>query len=308
LKWLMAEAFHYHTTVSLHINMIDATADSPLWDTYVQHDIIAKDKTGALMKGEIFGSWTGADTQSYQLSYAQEWKTGYAQKRIDGLLAMLPIQKAGTIHIDAFHSMAPRHRNEPISPFLGNTTEDEIATQRKIFRYFRDKGVDVTCEGSTFLRQDPFVGLQPMAWHYDAPAPNIPASLYCGTVMPAEQAIRQDPQNLSGLKEQFCEQVIPWYDHNNTSAPQGGQKTREGDDLCLPALWRDHVLIAYSKNGYDSKTWTLPPGWDGVNRVQVSEITLQGATSLTTLPVELGTITLSVHPGQELEIQPVTSR
>jgi hypothetical protein len=44
--------------------------------------------------------------QSYQISYAQEWKLGYAQKRIDALLRMLPeLKEAGTIHIDAFKSI-----------------------------------------------------------------------------------------------------------------------------------------------------------------------------------------------------------
>jgi len=39
----------------------------------------------------VFGSWIGPDTQSYQISYTREWELGFAEKRIDGLLAMLPI-------------------------------------------------------------------------------------------------------------------------------------------------------------------------------------------------------------------------
>ena len=305
LKWLMAEAFKYHTTVSLHINMLDATADSPLWDAYVEHDIVARDKNGTLMKGEVFGSWVGPDTQSYQLSYAQEWKAGYARKRIDGLLAMLPIQKAGTVHIDAFHSVAPLHSNEPISPFLGNTTGDEIAAQRKTFRYFRDRGVDVTCEGSTFLRQDPFIGLQPMAWHYDPPAQNIPPSLYCGTPMAAEEQIREDPQNLKGLKEGFCLDVLPRYDGNNSPLASSGPSPREIGEVFLPAPWLKQTLIAYSKNGCHDKTWPLPPGWEGVMQVQVMEIALDGPGAAKQVSTEDGSVTLSLDPGEELEIQPV---
>ena len=48
----------------------------------------------------------------------------------------------------------------------------------------RDYGLDVTSEHSTGARLDPFVGLQPMAWVYEPPAPDIPPSLYCGTPMP----------------------------------------------------------------------------------------------------------------------------
>jgi len=104
LKWLMSEAKKYNTTISLHINMIDAFEDSPLWDEYLENDIIAKDKEGNLIKGEVHSGM-----QSYQISYTQEWNLGYAQKRIDNLLSMLPgLKTAGTIHIDAFHSYRPR--------------------------------------------------------------------------------------------------------------------------------------------------------------------------------------------------------
>jgi hypothetical protein len=308
LKWLMAEAFKYHTTVSLHINMIDATQDSPLWDTYVANNVVAKDKCGNLIKGEHWGSWIGRDTQSYQLSYDQEWKTGLARKRIDALLAMLPIEQAGTIHIDAFHSVAPTHSDGPISPFLGNTIDDDIAAQRKIFRYFRDRGVDVTCEGSTFLRKDPFVGLQPMAWHYDPPGPNIPARLYCGTPMAAEEQIKEDPQNLHGLKEGFCLDVLPWYDQNNSPSAPWGPPPRASGDVFLPALWLKQTLIAFSKNGCHDKTWQLPPGWEGITQVQATEITLNGPGAPERISTEDGNITLSLSPGEGLEIQPVPPR
>lgn len=48
----MEKAKQYNTIVSLHINMFDAYEDSPLWDEYVQNDIIAKNKDGSLRKGE----------------------------------------------------------------------------------------------------------------------------------------------------------------------------------------------------------------------------------------------------------------
>ena len=37
LRWLMREARKYHTTVSLHINMVDAFEESPLWDLSLIH-------------------------------------------------------------------------------------------------------------------------------------------------------------------------------------------------------------------------------------------------------------------------------
>ncbi|MDR1980252.1 MAG: endo-alpha-N-acetylgalactosaminidase family protein, partial [Tannerellaceae bacterium] len=47
MKWLMREASNYNTTVSVHINMFDAYEDSPLWDTYVANDIIARNTDGS---------------------------------------------------------------------------------------------------------------------------------------------------------------------------------------------------------------------------------------------------------------------
>lgn len=81
LKWLMSEGFNHHTTVSLHLNMFDAYADSPLWETYLKNDIIAKDRNGVLIKGELHGAGTGPDSQSYYISYARDWDTGFAKSR-----------------------------------------------------------------------------------------------------------------------------------------------------------------------------------------------------------------------------------
>lgn len=314
LKWLMAEGFKYHTTVSLHVNMFDAYEDSPLWPEYTNLNIVARAEDGSLIKGELEGE-PAPDTQIYNLSYAREWQTGLAQKRIDGLLAMLPIQRAGTIHLDAFHSLRPvphaypqeKYPNLPksdtrISPFLNIPLEEEVATQRKIFRYFRDKGVDVTSEGSTFLRPDAFVGLQPMAWDYVPPAPGIPPSLYDGTPMRAEPEIRADPVNLTGLRRKFCLDVVPWYFTNNAPNPGMARTMREGDDICLPALWRKRTLVAYSGKGCAGKTWPLPSGWGGVRRVRVSEITLTGPNFLREIPVEDGAITLRLEPDEAVAI------
>ena len=225
IKWLMEEAKKYNTTVSLHINMFDAYEDSPLWDEYVQNDIIAKNKDGSLREGE----W------GYPISYAQEWKTGLAQKRIDSLCSLLPIQETGTIHIDAFHSWAPIGEKGPgerpfikgpISPYLGFTPEEETEAQKKIFKYWASKGIDVTSEGATFLRISAFEGLQPMAWWVDWDVQKYldwPAAYYTGgtdrrdlgklfgTSMHGEDIFKNDPENLSGFLKEFCLTTLPWY-------------------------------------------------------------------------------------------------
>jgi hypothetical protein len=312
LKWLFNEAKAYNTTISLHINMLDAFKDSPLWDEYYAKNIIAKDSLGNPIKGEVFGGM-----QSYQLSYTQEWKLGYAQKRIDKLIEMIPeLTDAGTIHIDAFHSMRPSGVGEPISPYLGYSIDDEIATQRKIFRYWRKKGIDVTCEGGKYwLRIDPFLGLQALSWHYDERTfakedwlnkpknfTALPSELCCYTPMQAESAIRKDPVNLPGLIEEFCLKAVPWYYKRNGDVSKAGTTIISDDEVICPALWRDRTIVAYSKTGFSTKKIRVPSNWVGVKQVKVSLITLNKTEEKEIISVNDGVILLSLGKNEPMVI------
>lgn len=183
LIWLMEEAFHYHTTVSLHINMTDAYEDSPLWETYINNDLIAKKENGELMN---IGEWGHfIKKTAYQVNYSKEWESGYAKKRIDGLLDYLPIKRAGTIHCDAFFARAS----------LNTSLESEKEAKRKIIRYLRDCGVDLTTEflhgtkvnesEETFTggNDSGVIGLIPCIWHFNQSQEDYmkrPASLING--------------------------------------------------------------------------------------------------------------------------------
>jgi len=323
LRWLLREGRKHHTTVSLHINMFDAYEDSPLWAEYLAKDIIAKGKDGLPLKGEVFGG-----QQSYQLSYAKEWETGCAQRRIDALLKMLPeIKEAGTLHIDAFHNYPPIPHAYPagqypdrdlsfkgISPFLGYGADKECAAMRRSFRYFRDHGVDITAEGSTFLRADAHVGLQPMAWDYQAPAGGIPPKLYCGTPMRAEAQIRANPSTLPGLLDQFCLGAAPWLWANHlrhdddSKQPQAGDwaKILQGGDCCVPLPWRTNpALVAYSRNGYASKSLSLPAHWNGKTHARLSRIAPDGSKLDDAGKTEIkdGQLKLSLKAGEALLIE-----
>lgn len=98
LLWLMREARHYHTVVSVHINMFDAYPNSPLWQTYLDKGLLVTEADGTLQKA---GIWNGM--QAYCVSYPREWDSGFAQKRIDEICSLLPLQEAGTVHLDAFN-------------------------------------------------------------------------------------------------------------------------------------------------------------------------------------------------------------
>jgi len=301
LRWLMREARKFNALVSLHINMFDAYPESPLWDLYVEKDIIAKDKEGKVIPGK---EWAGM--VSYQISYTQEWKMGLAQKRIDDLIEMLPeLKESKTIHIDAFLGARPLDQKGLISPYLGYTQEEELATQRKIYRYWRDRGIDVTSEWAFGLRPDRFVGLQPWAWHQGDKLEDLPDELYCTNVMKEGREIKEDWENLTGLLEQFCLYVIPWYYKNNTSACKGSQQIQDGDDICIPALWRDdNSVIAYSKQGYDSRTWELPPDWKDVKTASLFRITLTGLEDAGVARVSGGKVNLSVKSDEALLLRP----
>jgi hypothetical protein len=313
LKWLIVQAQQYHTTVSLHINMIDAYPDSPLWSAYDKNNIILKDVSGTPIKGEVFDG-----VQSYQISYAQEWKLGFAQKRIDDLLRMLPeLRQGATIHIDAFHSIQPTRPKDPLSsPYLHLTIDDEVTAQRKIFRYWRANGMDVTTEyamGS--LRKDPFIGLQPMAWWFSldqfekynwvnkpADFKALPPTLYVGTPMHAEEEIKKDSEHLTGLSTEFCTNVVPWYFANNPQSNKEDLRT-DGGNILAPALWRSYTLVGCSPTGYASKTWRLPASWKGTSRVRLTHVTMDGLQRPEVLPVTNGSITLTLKANEVVAVQ-----
>ena len=343
MKWLMDEAFKYNTAVSVHINMIDAYDDSPLWDTYVANNIIARNTDGSLRSGE----W------GWPVSYTQEWNTGYAQKRIDGICEMLPLAKAGTVHIDAFHTWAPFTPNgSPISPFLGYTAEQEQETQEKIYRYWASKGIDVTSEcARNNLRFSAFEGLQPAAWWFNQTLEEYmkwPASYYCGGVPPnaalgrlfgtsmgGEDIIRKDPQQMPGFLKQFCTQTLPWYFLNRLQRMEyiqtedyrevhfsSGVKTRiEGGeytikqndrilqyngDVFMPALWMDNpAIVTYTTDGYENKTWLLPNDWNQYATVDMYRITMDGVKSFQqNIIIKEREVSLSLNKDMALLIVP----
>lgn len=231
LRWLIREGRKFNTTVSLHINMVDAYRQSPLWDEYVAKDCFAKDESGKLLIAGI--QVQGEDM--YNVVYPKEWEAGLAQRRIDGLIKMIPELKEGhTIHIDVF--IANRDGGKPISPWHakpengGLTPEKYVETQRQIFHYWRDRGFDVTGEG-IFWAHPPgegFTGLQAMSWWYFCDTGyqlQIPEYLMArgrtdrggdgdfrfGSSMHGEEIWQKDKDNMPGFLGMFCRTTLPWY-------------------------------------------------------------------------------------------------
>lgn len=130
---LMQEAKKYNTTVSLHINFTDAYEDSPLFPEYEAAGALIRDGGGRPAAIERYNG-----KRCYKVSYKEEWTSGLFVKRAERLFAMLPIESAGTVHVDNFQCYVNR------KPFV--SAQEEMFYRDKMIAYLRAKGVDITTE------------------------------------------------------------------------------------------------------------------------------------------------------------------
>jgi hypothetical protein len=310
--------------------MLDASRSSPLWQEYLDRDVLARNADGSLRE-YVWG---------HPISYTREWDEGLTKRRIDVLFDMFDMREIGTIHVDALHQYVPNQGTGPISPYHGISTDQEIETQKKIIRYFRDRGVDVTSEFAYSYRKDPLLGLQPMSWHFrNVDQMRIPPTLHIGGAggdarfgasMQGEGTIRRDPVNLTGFLDEFAKTTLAWYYLNRRERisdedgvvtfaggvtsrrvdgrlriEQGDVLLRDGDDLFVPALWQEREIIAYSGAGYESRSWRLPESWRRVRAVDIHRIGLDGLTRIAReQPVRDGALTLSLPAGTAVSIVP----
>ncbi len=296
LRWLIREARAVNGLATLHINMFDAYEDSPLFDAYAARDILAKDIDGKLIVGN---RWWGMDC--YHVSYTQEWKHGLAQRRIDDLIAMVPeIQENHCVYIDAFLGARKADQQGPISPYLGYSKQEEARTMRKIFRYWRDRDIDVAGEHVHGIRVDRFVGLQPHTASQMKHIEDLPDTLFCGN--PAHFGFTSTDVNEAFLAP-FWSQFLPWYNRNNPRYTADGSEYADGDDVFMPVLWcPEPTRVAYSRKGYANRTWQLPKDWERLPSLRLARLTADGAEQPREIPVTNGTVTLHLEPNQAVRL------
>ena len=168
LRAMMREARKYNADVSLHINMDDAYTNSPLWSTYAENDLLCKGKDG---KPKPYATWGGEP--AYAISHLKEWRSGFARKRILGLLELLPeLKESKTIHIDALYGRE--------SPGDGISIKDDVAAIDACVGFWHDLGLDVTTE---FLPSYDQIGYFPFFYHLNLDERHkilYPPSLICG--------------------------------------------------------------------------------------------------------------------------------
>jgi hypothetical protein len=196
---------------------------------------VAKDCIARELDGQLRVGGQSMQRNAYNVVYPREWEAGLAQRRIDGLIQMIPeLQEGHTIHVDVF--IANREGGKPLSPWHaqpengGLTPEKFVETQRKIFHYWRDRGFDVTGEG-IFWAHPPgegFTGLQAMSWWYPDDKKyqmEIPECLMArgrtsregdgdfrfASSMHGEEIWQQDKDAMPGFLGMFCRTTLPWY-------------------------------------------------------------------------------------------------
>jgi hypothetical protein len=104
--------------------------------------------------------------------------------------------------------------------------------------------------------------------------------------------------------EEFCLLVMPWHYKNNPNGNEDPEPMIDDGNICMPALWCEvPTLIAYSRDGYESKTWPLPADWQGVEKVSVATVTTEGREAVGEVEVENGRICLSLGENQAVEIR-----
>jgi hypothetical protein len=326
LQWLIREARKYHTTVSLHINMTDAYDNSPLWDEYVEKDLISKNSDGKL---KVIGEYN--QHKAYQINYKNEWEKGYTQQRIDRLLALLPeLKESATIHIDAWIARPSEGHNE--------TQIVEAAYQKKALQYWKAKGIDVTSEWV----MDYMTGDVPLAWHFNSFSQeqylSIPAHIYTGVGINPD--ITDSDFGLGFLfgttcygepfwKAPFWGEASTWqqtltkdfmlkcpqyfflnrYERlsvegsgkertayysgdvnvslSDSTVRQGDRIWRNKNVISIPAVWRDDKgLIVYSADEAGKFKPDIPYSWDKAKRATIYKVTSEGLKEIKKVAIQ----------------------
>ena len=151
--------------------------------------------------------------------------------------------------------------------------------------------------------------------------------------MHAEDIVKRDPKELSGFKEKFCLNTVIWYFLNqlersylltqdNYKALQYSNGVRvslfkdeyrisqnnsvlvENGDMMIPANWiSDDAMIAYSKKGYQNRTWQLPERFMKIRQVKIYRVSQDGNIFVKAQKVKSGRIILSMQEDEMFYIK-----
>lgn len=341
LRWLMREARKYNTTVSLHINMTDAYSDSPLWNEYVEKDLISKNADGSL---KVIGNYN--NRKAYQINYQNEWEKGYTQWRIDKLLEMIPeLKDAGTVHLDAWIARPSEGHNE--------TAIKEAEYQKKTALYWKSKGIDVTSEWV----MDYMIGYVPYAWHFNGFRQKeylkYPADIYTGSginpdIKESDHALgflfgtscygepfwKGDQYWEKELTNDFMLKVpqyfflnklkrdsvsgtgndrIAWFSDKvsvslkDSVVCQQNRILRKKGTICMPAIWRDDQgVIVYTDTEKNDFKFDIPYSWEDFTKAEQYQVTANGLKKIGEVKLNKHKMSVKVHSKVAYYIVPIS--
>ena len=347
LLWLMEEAKKHNTVVSLHINMTDAYADSPLWDTYVENDMISKTPSGQLM---VIGNYN--NRKAYQINYKNEWNKGFAQYRIDKLIKLLPsLKEAGTIHLDAWIARDSKGHYE--------SAVMESEYQKKVLNYWKDKGIDVTSEWV----MDYMAGLVPFAWHFNHLDQegylNIPAHVYTGSGLnrdvkntdfglgflfgesiygePLFPSLRKRPGDQTwerAFVDRFYANCLQYFFLNrlervkvsgegnervsyfsknvqvslaDSTVVEGDRVWRHGRFVSFPVVWKSEPSMAVYSKESVERAVRIPLSWGPIKRVKLYKVTSKGPEFIKSLRLKNRQFNYTWSAGTAYVIHPLSN-
>lgn len=305
LRRLIRKGPEYHTTVSLHINLIDAYSNSPLWEEYREKHLLKEETDGSVQYYSDFPELEGTGVRMANVVQSRLLESGEFEKRFNELFELLPeLADTHTVHIDNW-------RADPC-PSIGITQEGEEKALKQMFLRLRERGLDVTSEGNFHGRREPMTGLQPMSWWGIPYHPSvIPPCLYCGgragrsdsdprfgDSIHIEDLVRENLERgydpCDGIFEEFALYVLTWQYLNSHTLLEfdgesafysGGVKVslengvpviREGDTLIrfgttlfIPMLWKQDREIFYYSFRESVFGFRLPESWRDVKAVDL---------------------------------------
>lgn len=83
---------------------------------------------------------------------------------------------------------------------------------------------------------------------------------------------------------------------------------QEPGNVFMPMTWRPELEIqAWSKAGYENKSWKLPVEWEGVQKVDMYDLSLEGLRFIKSIDVKDGAIQMSMNEDQTAVVVPAGS-
>lgn len=129
---------------------------------------------------------------------------------------------------------------------------------------------------------------------------------FCTTMLPYSYLSLYDRLELvNDSKVIYSDGVVTDYDTRTIT--RDGKLLRDDYDIFIPTTWRDDTVIAYSKNGYESREWEFQKEWEA-DSVDVYNITKKGLIKLdSNCEIKDGKIKLTLEENQAVAIVPAGS-